>query len=218
MRNEDIGRVISLLKKDLSTSELPPVTKMAEEGSSPFQILIAAVLSARTTDPVSAAAVERLFSRASTPGECLILTEMEIAGLIYPVGFYRVKAANILSICRDLVNKYGSKVPDTIEELLTFRGVGRKSANLVVSLAFGGPGICVDIHVHRISNRLGYVQTRTPGETEKALRAKLHRRYWHIFNTLLVGHGQKTCRPISPFCSRCPVFAYCDRAGVKLTR
>lgn len=217
MQDEDIGTVIRLIKKDLA-GYMPPVSTMAAEGANPFKILIATVLSSRTKDEVSGPAAERLVHLANTPQKMIALGEEKIKKAIFPVGFYNTKSKNIISLCRDLIEKYDSRVPDSIDELLKLPGVGRKTANLVVSLAFGGAGVCVDVHVHRISNRLGYVQTRTPEQTEMALRAKLPRRYWHIFNTLLVGHGQKTCRPVSPFCSRCPVFRYCDRIGVTESR
>jgi endonuclease-3 len=137
---------------------------------------------------------------------------------IYPVGFYRTKARVILQICRDLLDRFGGNVPDEIDQLLTLKGVGRKTANLVVTLGFNKPGICVDTHVHRISNRLGYVKTRTPDETEVALRAKLPRRYWIGFNDLLVAFGQNVCAPVSPKCSGCPVRALCPRIGVTASR
>lgn len=217
MRDEDIGTVIRLIKKDLA-GYMPPVSTMAAEGANPFKILIATVLSSRTKDEVSGPAAERLILLADSPQKMIALGEDRIKKAIYPVGFYNTKARNIISLCRELIDKYGSRVPESIDELLKLPGVGRKTANLVVTLAFGGEGICVDVHVHRISNRLGYVHTKTPEQTEMALRAKLPRRYWHIFNTLLVGHGQKTCRPVSPFCNRCPVFRYCDRVGVTESR
>lgn len=217
MRDEDIGTVIRLIKKDLA-GYMPPVSTMAEEGANPFKILIATVLSSRTKDEVSGPAAERVILLADTPQKMIALGEDRIKKVIYPVGFYNTKARNIIALCRELIEKYGSRVPESIDELLKLPGVGRKTANLVVTLAFSGAGICVDVHVNRISNRLGYVQTKTPEQTEMALRAKLPRRYWHIFNTLLVGHGQKTCRPVSPFCSRCPVFRYCDRVGVTESR
>ena len=155
---------------------------------------------------------------ASTPRTLLRLRAARIAELIYPVGFYRTKAGVILGICRDLLERYDGRVPDTIDELLTLGGVGRKTANLVVTMGFNKPGICVDTHVHRISNRLGYVRTRTPEETEMALRARLPRRYWIGYNDLLVAFGQNVCAPISPRCSTCPVSALCRRVGVTSTR
>jgi endonuclease-3 len=141
-----------------------------------------------------------------------------IERLIYPVGFYRTKARVILGICRDLLDRFGGRVPNTIDELLTLKGVGRKTANLVVTMGYGKPGICVDTHVHRISNRLGYVRTRTPEETEMALRATLPTRYWIGYNDLLVAFGQNVCAPISPRCSICPVRTLCRRVGVRTSR
>jgi len=148
----------------------------------------------------------------------LTLSPRRIERLIYPVGFYRTKARVILGICRDLLDRFGGRVPDEIDDLLTLKGVGRKTANLVVTMGYGKPGICVDTHVHRISNRLGYVRTRTPEETEMALRAKLPKRYWIGYNDLLVSFGQNICAPISPRCSMCPVSALCRRVGVTSSR
>ena len=148
----------------------------------------------------------------------LKLSPRQIEKLIYPVGFYRTKARVILGICRDLLDRFGGRVPDEIDDLLTLKGVGRKTANLVVTMGYGKPGICVDTHVHRISNRLGYVRTRTPEETEMALRATLPKRYWIGYNDLLVAFGQNVCAPISPRCSTCPVRALCRRVGVKSSR
>ncbi len=218
MNDKDISKVIRILKRELKKWEVPIVTRMAEEERSPFQILISTILSARTKDEVTAAASERLFSLASTPEKMLLLKEEHIRKAIYPVGFYKTKARHVLQVCRELVDRFQSHVPDSLEQLLTLAGVGRKTANLVIALGFGGAGLCVDTHVHRISNRLGYVATRTAEETEQALRGKLPRRYWTVYNTIMVAHGQNICKPISPFCSRCPVFRYCDRVGVVRSR
>src|SRR5882762_10158767 len=163
-------------------------------------------------------AAARLFAVAATPAEMLKLPASRIAKLISPVGFYRPKARVILGICRDLLERFGGKVPDTIDELLTLNGVGRKTANLVVTMGFNKPGICVDTHVHRISNRLGYVRTRNPQETEMALRGRLPRRFWIGYNDLLVAFGQNVCTPLSPRCSTCPVSALCRRVGVTTSR
>ena len=181
-------------------------------------MLIACILSLRTQDTTTGPAAARLFAVASTPAAMLKLPASRIARLIYPVGFYRTKARVILGICRDLLERFQGRVPDTIDELLTLNGVGRKTANLVVTIGFGKPGICVDTHVHRISNRLGYVRTRTPAETEIALRARLPRRFWIGYNDLLVAFGQNVCTPISPWCSRCPVNALCRRVAVTSSR
>jgi endonuclease-3 len=146
------------------------------------------------------------------------LPEAAVIKAIYPVGFYRNKARTIHHICRELIDRHHGRVPDNLEALLALKGVGRKTANLVVSLGYGRPAICVDTHVHRISNRLGYIATNTPEKTEQALRSKLPAPYWTIYNTLLVAFGQKICRPVSPFCSRCPVRSYCDRINVGKSR
>jgi endonuclease-3 len=218
MLDHDISRIIGTLKRELEKWGTPIVTHMAEEGRGAFQILISTILSSRTKDDVTAAASERLFHLASTPETMLRLSEEKIRKAIYPVGFYKTKARNVIRACRNLVDLYQSRVPDSLDELLKLPGVGRKTANLVVSLGFDGEGLCVDTHVHRISNRLGYVKTRTPEETEMELRAKLPRKYWAVYNTIMVAHGQNICKPLSPFCSRCPVFKYCDRVGVARKR
>jgi len=214
MLDRDIHRIISLLKRTLEAWETPIVTHMAEEGRGLFQILISTILSSRTKDDVTAAASERLFRLASDPENMLRLSKEQIEKAVYPVGFYKTKARNILRTCRDLVDRYESRVPDRLDDLLTLPGVGRKTANLVIALGFDGEGLCVDTHVHRISNRLGYVRTKNPQETETALREKLPRRYWRDYNTIMVAHGQNICKPISPLCSRCPVFNYCGRVEV----
>jgi endonuclease III len=218
MDDRNMAEIIRLLELELGKRELPIVTQLAEEHRGPFEILISTLLSLRTKDEVTAAATGRLFALASTPEEMLRLSEKKIQKAIYPVGFYRNKSKTIRHVCRELVERFQSRVPDEIDELLTIKGVGRKTANLVISLGFGGAGLCVDTHVHRISNRLGYVRTKNPEETEFALRAKLPPEYWLRFNTLLVAFGQNTCRPVSPFCSRCPVRIYCDRVGVTKSR
>jgi endonuclease-3 len=218
MDDRHMAEIIRLLEKELKKRELPIVSQLAHEHRNPFEILISTLLSLRTKDEVTAAATERLFALASTPEEMLRLSEEEIQKAIYPVGFYRNKAGTILHVCRELIARFHSLVPGTLEELLTFKGVGRKTANLVVSLGFNGAGLCVDTHVHRISNRLGYVRTKTPEETEFALREKLPAKHWSRYNTLLVAFGRNTCRPVSPLCSGCPVAALCDRIGVTKSR
>jgi len=218
MNDRSIHDVVRLLRKDLDAEKLPIVTALAERDSDPFALLISTLLSLRTKDEVTAEATTRLFRLAATPEEMLDLSEKEIIEAIYPVGFYRNKARTIHEACRVLIERFGSRVPDTIEELLTIQGVGRKTANLVVGLGYGKPSICVDTHVHRISNRLGYVRTKTPNETESALREKLPPRYWIPVNTLMVAFGRKTCRPVSPLCSACPIRPFCDREGVTVSR
>ncbi len=218
MNDRHMAEIIRLLERELGKHELPIVSQMAEERRDPFKILISTLLSLRTKDEVTAVATERLFALASTPEGMLRLSGEEIMKAIYPVGFYRTKAETIHHVCQDLIDRFHSQVPDTIDTLLTLKGVGRKTANLVVALGFNGEGLCVDTHVHRISNRLGYVRTKTPEETEFALRQKLPRKYWLRYNTLLVAFGRNTCRPISPFCSSCPVAVYCDRVSVTKSR
>ena len=191
---------------------------IAEKSRDPFHVLISCVLSLRTQDKTTAQASHRLFQLASTPEEMVELSIRRIEKAIYPVGFYRTKARNIRSICQTLITHYSSRVPDEIDELLKLKGVGRKTANLVVTLGYRKPGICVDTHVHRISNRLGYIKTRTPEETEQVLREKLPPKYWMIWNDLLVTYGQNLCRPISPLCSQCRLTPYCNRVGVTKNR
>ena len=218
MDDRNMPEIIRLLELELAKRELPIVTELAEKHRDPFEILITTLLSLRTKDEVTAAAAERLFSLASTPEGMLRLPEKKIQKAIYPVGFYRIKAETIRRVCRELIERFDSRVPDTIEELLTLKGVGRKTANLVVSLGYDEPGLCVDTHVHRISNRLGFVRTKNPEETEFALRAKLPQESWSRYNTLLVAFWRNTCRPISPLCSSCPLYRYCDRVGVVKSR
>lgn len=218
MADIKINNVIQILKKELAVGIMPVVSHLAEDQRDPFMILISTLLSLRTKDEVTAVATDRLFALAGTPEEMLKIPQAKIAKTIFPVGFYNVKARTIHSVCQDLIKRFNSQVPDDLDELLSIKGVGRKTANLVVSLAYGKEGICVDTHVHRISNRLGYVRTKMPDETEFALRAKLPHQYWIIYNTIMVAFGRKTCKPVSPFCSQCKVFKYCDRVGVGLSR
>jgi endonuclease-3 len=213
-----VGRLLRILRREAPSWNAPVLTLMAAEKRDPFLTLIGCILSLRTKDETTAIAAPRLFAQANTPAAMLQLTEDEIARLIYPVGFYRTKAHVIHGICRDLLDKFAGQVPARLDDLLTLKGVGRKTANLVVTEAFGRPGICVDTHVHRISNRWELVKTRTPDETEHALRAVLPRRYWLEYNSLLVAFGQTLCQPVSPWCSRCPVAEWCPRRGVVKSR
>jgi len=218
MRETDIQAALRILRREVSQWQEPVVGVVAKESGDPFRILIACVLSLRTKDQTTAEASRRLFSLASDPSNMLRLSRRRIERAIYPVGFYRTKAKQIHEICRRLLTEYDGRVPDSLEELLTLKGVGRKTANLVVTVGFGKPGICVDTHVHRISNRWGYVKTKTPEDTEQALRRKLPRRYWITFNDLLVPFGQNLCQPVSPYCSRCKLVKYCDQVGVTTSR
>jgi endonuclease-3 len=189
-----------------------------EEARNPFRILIATILSLRTKDTMTAVVAPRLFAAADTPEKMLALSEDEIAALIYPVGFYRNKARTIRTICQILIDQYGGEVPANLDALLALPGVGRKTANLVLTAGFDLPGICVDTHVHRICNRWGYVQTRTPEETEMGLREILPPEYWKEINGLLVTLGQNICHPTSPRCSVCPLAHLCARIGVERRR
>ena len=218
MRETDIHPVIRILKREVRQWQEPIVGVVAKESRDAFRILIACLLSLRTKDRTTADASRRLFALASDPSSMLRLSLRRIERAIYPVGFYRTKAKQIRAICRRLLTEYNGRVPDSLEDLLTLKGVGRKTANLVVTVGYGKPGICVDTHVHRISNRWGYVKTNSPEETEQALRRKLPRRYWITFNDLLVPFGQNLCQPVSPYCSRCKLVKYCDRVGVLKSR
>ncbi len=218
IEEKNIGKILAVLRDQSTDWNVPVVTLTASSSRNPFKVLLSTVLSLRTKDETTAEASERLFAQASTAEQVLELGEKRVRELIYPVGFYKVKAQNIIGICRRLVDEYRGQVPDTVDELLKFRGVGRKTANLVVSLGYGKPAVCVDIHVHRISNRWGYVDTKDPYETEMALVEKLPRRYWIEYNSLLVSLGQHICRPVSPFCSRCPLADECPRRGVFRSR
>jgi endonuclease III len=219
MRPQEIHAALRIVKRETRQWQEPVVGVVARESNrDPFCILISCLLSLRTKDKTTSEATARLFALAATPRTLLKLPLRKIERAIYPVGFYRTKAKSIHQICRRLLDVYGGAVPDSIEELVTLSGVGRKTANLVVTVAFGKPGICVDIHVHRISNRWGYVMTKTPEDTEQALRRKLPKQYWITFNDLLVPYGQNLCQPVSPFCSHCKLTDYCDRVGVKRSR
>lgn len=219
MHRDHIHAAIRILKREIRQWQEPVLGIVARNsGRNPFLILISCLLSLRTKDKTTREASERLFVLAQTPAEMLKLPLKKIERAIYPVGFYRTKAKSIHGICRRLLDHYGGNVPDSIDELVTLPGVGRKTANLVVTVGYGKPGICVDIHVHRISNRWGYIKTATPEESEEALRKKLPKQYWITFNDLLVPYGQNLCQPVSPFCSACKLTPYCDRMGVTKSR
>ena len=214
MKGSDIHKLWPLLKKQVKTLNVPWLENMAVMDRDPFKVLISCILSLRTQDNTTGKASERLFKLASTPEKLAYLSVGTIERAIYPVGFYRVKAGRIKEMSRVIVGRYNSKVPDEIDELLKLKGVGRKTANLVVTLGYNKQGVCVDTHVHRITNRWGYVKTKTPQETEFALRKKLPEKYWIEINGLLVAFGQGICKPISPLCSRCSINSYCERIGV----
>jgi len=219
MAARTMGRVIARLAPHAPawrTTALAGVA--AETGQDPFRILIACLLSLRTRDETTGPAAARLFALASTPEGMLRLRPRRIERAIFPVGFYRTKARGLRAVCRELMGRFAGRVPSDLDDLLSLPGVGRKTANLVVTMGFGRPGICVDTHVHRITNRLGFVETRTPDETEQALRARLPRRHWIGLNDLLVAFGQNLCQPLSPRCSACPVAGLCHRVGVTRSR
>ena len=206
------------LTKQVRSLRVPWVDQMSSEERDPFKILISCILSLRTQDKTTGEASQRLFRMAQTPEALSKLAVEKIQKAIYPVGFYRVKARRIKDLGEKIVEEYQGKVPDTIEELLTLKGVGRKTANLVVTLGYDKPGICVDTHVHRITNRWGLIKTKNPAQTEFALREILPVRYWKKLNGYLVAFGQGVCKPISPLCSRCKIRASCARVGVGRSR
>lgn len=218
MRDRDIAKVIALIKGAVKVERLPMIDAASVERTDPYRILISTLLSLRTKDEVTRLADGRLFALASTPEEMVSLSEKVIGDAIYPVGFYRKKAETIRYVSRELIERFGSQVPRSVEELVGIRGVGRKTANLVVSAGYGLPALCVDTHVHRVSNRLGYVSETTPDKTESTLRRKLPKRFWIEFNSLIVAFGKTICRPVSPKCSSCPVISYCERVGVTTSR
>ncbi len=214
-----LSRVIRQLQACAPGWDTTALTLIAEQtGRDPFRILIGCLLSLRTKDETTGPAAARLFALADTPAGIAALPRRAIERAIYPVGFYRTKAAGLQRVCRELLERFDGRVPSALDDLLTLHGVGRKTANLVVTFGFGLPGICVDTHVHRISNRFGFVVTRTPDETEQVLRRRLPRRHWIGLNDLLVAFGQNLCHPTSPRCSVCPVSTLCHRVGVVRAR
>lgn len=209
---KDLPHVHRALKKAYEQHRAPIMDLEAAQKSDPFRILVGTILSSRTQDATTAAAVEKLFARVTTPAQLAALPEAEIETLIFPVGFYHTKARALKKLPAALDEKFGGKVPDEIDDLCALPGVGRKTANLVRTLAFRKPAMCVDVHVHRISNRFGLVKTRTPLETEMALRETLPQKYWMDWNALLVAFGQTRCRPVKPRCDGCPVARWCASA------
>jgi endonuclease III len=210
----DIERFLAILEEEVKRYRVPVVDLIGVQTSDPFRVLIATILSARTKDEVTAVAAGQLFDRAADATQLAALSRDEIAQLIYPVGFYKTKAAHLQRCGRLLLEQFGGMVPATLEELITLPGVGRKTANLVLSVAFDIPAICVDTHVHRIMNIWGYVKTKNPLETEMALRKTLPLQYWKKVNSLLVAFGQGLCKPVSPHCDRCVISEDCPQIGV----
>lgn len=218
MKDAEIHAAVKILRRVTKDMLTPYVTRLAYETHDPFEILISTILSLRTKDAVTEEASQRLFALATTPYDMVRLSPDVIERAIRPVMYSGVKSQNILKICKILIDEYGGRVPDDLEKLDDLPGVGRKTANLVITLGFHQLGICVDTHVHRITNRWGYVHTKTPDETEMALRAKLPKQYWIEINSELVAFGQNICVAISPKCSTCPLLNYCDRVGVVHSR
>lgn len=213
-----LEKTIGLMRSAVAGGTLASVTEIARRDRDPFRILISTILSLRTKDDVTAAASARLFALASTPRKLAALAPRTIERAIFPVGFYRTKARTVRETARRIDTEFGGRVPDTIDALLDFKGVGRKTAALVVSLGYGKEAICVDTHVHRISNRLRWVKTKTPAETERALMIVLPRRHWIGINDTMVSFGQRVCVPVSPRCSTCPLCDDCPREGVSRHR
>ncbi len=215
MDTATIGKVLLKLQREIQRWKVPAVGIVAQQAvDRPFETLVSTILSLRTKDAVTEQASRRLLARAATPEAMTALTAREIEKLIYPVGFYHTKARNLIETCRLLLRDHMGKVPRDLVELLKLPGVGRKTANLVLTVGYDEYGICVDTHVHRISNRWGYVNTKTPEKTEFALRRRLPKKHWKSYNDILVTFGQNLCVPTSPWCSRCPVARYCPRIGV----
>ena len=217
MKPTDLPLVLRYLRKSIKSWRVPVVTKISRQ-QNPFMVLVSCLLSLRTRDKITDAASRRLFVLASSPRKLLRLDPKQVEKAIYPVAFYRNKTLRLYEISRALIDDNDGKVPDSLDQLLRLKGVGRKTANLTLVLGHNKPGVCVDIHVHRIVNRWGYVQTKSPNETEKALRCKLPKRYWMEINNLLVSFGQNICKPQSPFCSNCVVLEYCEQVGVNRYR
>jgi endonuclease III len=218
MKLAHIAAVNRVLAKAYGEHDAPIVDFIQAQTRDPFRVLVTTILSARTKDDTTTEAAYRLFAEVTTPADLRGVSLERLERLIFPVGFYHTKARHLRALPDALDQKFGGRIPDTVEELCELPGVGRKTANLVVAIAFDKPAICVDVHVHRISNRFGLVSTRTPFETEMALRDLLPRRYWKTWNSLLVSFGQTLCTPIGPWCSRCPIPRYCDRIGVTRSR
>ena len=214
----DIDLIYNILEEEYERLEKPSVTAIAEKKRDPFRVLVSTIISLRTKDEVTIAASERLFAIADTPESILELDTETMEKLIYPAGFYRNKTKTIKDISEILINKYESKVPSDIDELVKLKGVGRKTANLVLVEGFQLPAVCVDIHVHRIFNRLGYLSTKDPDKTEMILREKLPQKYWIKLNEMLVTYGKFICRPVSPFCSACKLSECCGKVGVTTRR
>ena len=213
-----IEKVISILESHAPNWSVPVVTLIALQDKNPFKVLLSTIISLRTKDEVTIEASKRLYELLEKPEDIYQCDVKDIENAIYPCGFYKRKAIQIQKACIRIVEGFGGQVPDDIDTLTTFEGVGRKTANLVVSEGYGIPAMCVDVHVHRISNRLGFVETKDPEETERVLRENLPKKYWNSYNSLMVAFGQSICRPVSPYCSQCPLLEICERVGVERYR
>ncbi len=218
MTQKQLREAMEILLREVPGWDVPVVSLIAQESKDPYRVLISTLLSLRTLDQTTGPAAQRLFALADTPLAMVQLDRQTIERTIYPVGFYRNKAVQVLDISQRLLDEFDGRVPDDIDVLTTFTGVGRKTANLVLAEGYGIPAICVDTHVHRISNRWGYIRTKNPLDTEMALRKKLPRPYWLAYNPSLVALGQHRCKPTSPMCSQCPVAHVCARVGVQRSR
>ena len=218
MESIDVDAAMKILKKEYENWQTPSITLIATHHKSPYMVLIATIISLRTRDEVTIDAATRLFEKAKTPQEMIKLSAQQIAKLIYPCAFYSNKSQQIKDASFRIIKEFDGKVPDDIDVLTSFHGVGRKTANLVLTEGYGIPAMCVDTHVHRISNRFGYVKTSFPDDTEQVLRKKLPKKYWGDYNAILVSFGQTICNPISPKCSMCPVEDLCPKIGVTKSR
>ncbi|ACG57575.1 DNA-(apurinic or apyrimidinic site) lyase [Hydrogenobaculum sp. Y04AAS1] len=218
MKKTDIPKVFKILKKDYEENHAPVVTLIAHTTKDPFRVLVCALLSTRTKDETTARVCERLFVKVKSIEDLYNIKEEELKELIYGVGFYNTKAKNLKELSKILVEKYSAKIPNTLEELLELPGVGLKVANLVLAEGFGIPAICVDVHVHRITNRWCLVKTKTPEQTEEALKNILPKKYWIDINRYLVSFGQRICKPIKPSCNICPIERFCGKCIDKKNR
>ncbi|KMQ52379.1 Endonuclease III [Chitinispirillum alkaliphilum] len=213
--NVKIDTVYHILEKEFRKHRMPVVDLIEAQTNDPFKVLITTIMSARTRDETTTTAALRLFQHVTSPEDLKSISQSELEKLIYPVGFYKEKAKHLKKLPEVLDSLFQGSIPHTVDELVKLPGVGRKTANLVVAVAFNKPAVCVDIHVHRIFNRLGYLQSKTPHETEMKLRTHFPEKYWVTFNSYFVSFGQNTCTPINPKCPRCPIAIYCSKVGVK---
>ena len=214
-KEADIGRVYKILNKEVKKYKVPVIDLIKIKTQSHFKVLVATILSARTKDETTIKVCERLFKVVKDISDFEMLSEDEIEKLIYPVGFYKTKAKYLKKLPKVLEEEFNGKIPSEIDDLLKLPGVGRKTANLVRSVGFKKPAMAIDVHCHRIFNRLGYIKTKTPFETEMLLREKLPKKYWEKINYLMVAFGQNLCRPVSPHCSKCPIIDHCNQVGVE---